>query len=734
MSAVKHASPNAHHRAIGFGTVICFGAVICFAVASLSCSSSPKKVRHPDEQTTTKKQARPRPAAPDPDLAKMPRLIPRRVLFDNPEKTAPRISPNGKLLAYLAPVDGVLNVWVQTVGKNDAHPITQDKYRGIRRFFWAKSSKYILYLQDVGGNENYRLYKVNPATKKTTLLTPKKKVRAGVVALSKRHPKELLITLNKRDPRLFDVYRLNLETGDMTLEAQNPGSVLHWVADYDYQVRGALAMDPKGNQVLLVRKRKKGPGRVKGRTKRRDKRRTKRRDKRRPKDRTVGRAKSRTKGRGDASAWRKLRVWSPLEQGGPVAFTRDGQSILAMGNKDSDKKRLYTIEIKTGEIKEIFSGQKADLAEVEINPDDHKVEAVAVEYKKLRWKPIDPRVKADFAALEKIAAGKVFGIINRSNDDRKWVVGVTADTHPVRFYLYDRNTQKATLLFDSRPKLREYTLASVKPVVIPARDGLQLVSYLTRPPGRTLKKGPLVLFVHGGPWSRNRWAFNSRVQWLANRGYTVLQVNFRGSRGFGKKFLNAGNKEWGRKMQHDLTDAVKWAIAQGRADPKRVAIMGGSYGGYAALAGVTFTPDLYRAAVDIVGPSNIITLLKSVPPYWKPMQAVFRNRVGDIETEREMLEARSPLNHAHKITTPLIIFQGKNDPRVKMKESDQIVQAIRKREGQVRYIVYPDEGHGFRRPPNKLDFYGRTERFLARHLGGRAEPFKPIKGATAVVK
>jgi len=631
----------------------------------------------------------PDPNRPRPEVDKD--LIPRRVIFGNPKKSSLRISPDGSRLSFLAPVKGVMNVWVQTVGKDDAKAVTTDTYRGIRSYFWTPDGKSILYLQDVGGNENYRIYQVALASNKVRLLTPDKDVRAGIVSVSKHHPHTILISMNQRNRRLFDVYRLDLRTGKATLDTQNPGTIISWVADFDFRVRAALAINPQGQKMLLAREDVSKP-------------------------------------------WRTLRTWTPLESGGPSAFTRDGKSIIALGNKGSDKTRLYTLAVSDGKITEIYTNPDADLSSVELNPSDHHIEAVSTEYVKKVWKAIDPKFKADLDALRKLAQGNRFGIADRTHDDQRWVVAVGGPTQPVRYYLYERGAKIFKLLVATRPELKRFRLSPMEPVIIPARDGLKLVCYLTRPSKPFAGKQPLILFVHGGPWSRDKYSYHPWVQWLANRGYVVLQVNFRGSAGFGKRYLNLGNKQWGRNMQNDLTDAVKWAIAKANVDPKRVGIMGGSYGGYAALAGVTFTPNLYRVAVDIVGPSNIITLLKSIPPYWKPLMAIFSTRVGDLKKDHNRLMDQSPLCHADRIKTPLAIFQGANDPRVKIHESDQIVAAIRKRGGRVLYVVYPDEGHGFRREPNRMDFLARTEQFLARHLGGRLQPFAVVRGSTALVR
>jgi dipeptidyl aminopeptidase/acylaminoacyl peptidase len=374
---------------------------------------------------------------------------------------------------------------------------------------------------------------------------------------------------------------------------------------------------------------------------------------------------------------------------------------------------------------------------VVIHPRTHVVQAVSFVAGRTRWVVMDPSVQADFDAIAKLSGGD-FNLINRDDKDATWLVAFTSDRGPIRYYAWDRNAKKGTFLFVHQPKLEGLQLAEIKPVVIKSRDGLDLNSYLTLPVGVTPTKLPMVLFVHGGPWGRDVWGYNPTVQWLANRGYAVLQVNFRASTGYGKKFLNAGNKQWGLKMHEDLIDAVDWAIQQGYADPKKVAIMGGSYGGYAALAGVTFTPGKFCCAVDIVGPSNLKTLLSSIPPYWKPMRSMFDVRMGNVDDPKdaELIKNASPLFKADKIVRPLLIGQGANDPRVNQKESEQIVEAIEKNKGKVTYVLYPDEGHGFARPENRIDFNARTEAFLSGCLGGRAEPLagEVYAGSTAVVR
>ncbi|GAB4315280.1 MAG: S9 family peptidase [Candidatus Zixiibacteriota bacterium] len=611
-------------------------------------------------------------------LAALPPLIPKEVLFGNPERAQARISPDGTMMSYLAPVDNVLNVWVRTIGKEDDRVVTNDTLRGIRTHYWAQDNKHIIYPQDVGGDENWHVYSVDIDSRTTKDLTPFEGVRADLAAIDPNYPDQLLVTMNKRDPTVFDIFNININTGDATLVGQNPGTIVGWIPDNDFKVRGAVAAAADGGFDVLVRDTQD-------------------------------------------EEFRTLLHWGPQDgDGQPYGFTPDGNGLYVADPLGSNVAVLKRIDIKTGEETTIASDPRVDVGGVMIHPTKHHVEAVAFNYDQDRWQIIDSSLVADFEAIRRIHPGE-FSIVSRDLADNTWLVAYSSDVKPTRYYSFDRNTKEGTYLFTTRPALEEYTLAPMKFVEIKSRDGLTLSSYLTLPVGIDPANLPLVLNVHGGPWARDYWGYNPEVQWMANRGYAVLQVNYRGSTGFGKEFLHAGDKEWGRKMQDDLTDAVQWAIDQGYADPQKVAIYGGSYGGYAALAGAAFTPDLYACAVDIVGPSNILTLIESIPPYWEPMMKLFYNRVGDPNTEEEMLKQRSPLFSADKIKIPMLIGQGANDPRVKQAESEQIVAALKANEAYVEYVVYPDEGHGFARPENRLDFYGKTENFLARYLNGRVE-------------
>ncbi|MFZ5787863.1 MAG: prolyl oligopeptidase family serine peptidase [Acidobacteriota bacterium] len=626
--------------------------------------------------------------------AELPPLIPREILVGNPVKATPRISPDGTRLAYLAPSDkGVMNVWVRTIGKTDDVQVTNDTHRGIRIHFWAEDGNHLFYMQDFGGDENFHVYSVDLTSKVVRDLTPFQGIKAANIMTDKNFPNEILVGLNLRDRRVFDMHRIDLTTGAIALDTENPGDVLGWITDSKFQIRGAQAQNPKDASTIL-----------------------------RVRD-------------GKDAAWRDLAVWPFGENGGGADFTADGKAIYAETSIGGDTARLVLLDVATGkELKVIAQDPRVDVGGVIIHPDTKAVQAVGFNYLKNEWTVLDPAIKADFEAIAKIQPGE-FYLSGRDRADQNWIVTFQSDNGPVNWYAYNRAAKKGEFLFSNQPDLAKYTLAPMKPVVITARDGFELVSYLTLPVGAEAKNLPLVLNVHGGPWARDGWGYDPEAQWFANRGYATLQVNFRGSTGFGKKFLNAGNGQWGvGTMQHDLTDAVKWAIDKGIADAKKVCIYGGSYGGYATLAGLVFTPDLYACGVDIVGPSNIKTLLAAIPPYWAPMKRMFTLRVGEVETDEAFNQKISPLFHASNIKVPLIVAQGANDPRVNIREADQIVKAMRDKKLPVTYVVYTDEGHGFARPNNRLDFYGRVDEFLATHLGGRAEPWKQIEGTSADVR
>lgn len=631
-----------------------------------------------------------------PVRAELPPLIPREVLFGNPEKTSPQLSPDGKRLAWLAPdKNNVLQVWVKTVGKNDERIVTDDKKRGIRQFYWAYNNRTLLYLQDRDGDENFHIYGVDLAAGKVSDLTPAPGARADILAIDPNYPDEVLLSLNSRNKQLFDAYRLNLDTGKLKLDTENPGDVGAFFADPKLVVRAAQVTTPDGGTEIRIRSSAAAP-------------------------------------------WKTWLKAGPDEILDFVDFTADGQSAVLRSSLGSNTARAVLRGITKKNEKVLAASNEVDAGEVAIQPKTHLVQAVSFEPGRKSWKVVSPSVQADFDALAKVYDGD-FSIVNRDARDTTWLVAYDADRSPVRYYTWNRAAKKATLLLVSRPKLEGLSLAKMDPVSYTSRDGLKINGYLTTPVGVPARKLPAVLLVHGGPWSRDSWGYDREAQWLANRGYAVLQVNYRGSTGYGKKFLNAGNRQWGLKMQDDLTDGVNWLTGSlGLADEKKVAIFGGSYGGYATLAGLTFTPELYAAGVDIVGPSNLKTLIAAIPPYWKTFRAIFDRRMGNVDESKdaELVKNASPLFRADQIRKPLLIAQGANDPRVNKAVSEQIVSAIEKNGGKVTYVLYTDEGHGFARPENRLDFYARAEKFLADILGGRSEPLPsdPYPGSTAIVK
>jgi dipeptidyl aminopeptidase/acylaminoacyl peptidase len=610
-------------------------------------------------------------------------LIPLPVLFGNPERVSPRISPDGTQLAWIAPDNKVLNVWLAPVSPDtgvrwdEARVITDDADRGIRMFVWAHDGRHLLYLQDTGGDENWRLHDVDLQTMQRRDLTPFDGVRAELIAAERKFPTEILIGLNRDNAELHDVYRLDLVTGELAKEVENPGFVA-WLADSQLQIRAGVAPQPDGGLILMVRD--------------------------------------------DAG-----RPWRPLLEipaddsmtSGPICFSEDSTSLLAISSVGAETGRLVRIDLATGAARVLAEDPHADVSDVHVHPDTREPQIVTLLKDRSEYLVLDPSVADDLAAIRALHSGDPV-IVDGDDADLTWLVSFINDSGPVPYFSYDRASRTGTFLFEHQPALSDYELAPMQPFSFTARDGLTIHGYATFPPGLARTGLPAVLNVHGGPWARDTWGFGSEAQWLANRGYLCLQVNFRGSTGFGKAFVNAGDREWGAAMQDDLTDAVAYAIGQGWADPSRVAIYGGSYGGYAALAGAAFTPDLYCCAVDIVGPSNLKTLIESLPPYWAPMIAMFHRRVGDPATDAQFLWSRSPLSRAGSIRIPLLIAQGANDPRVKQAESEQIVAALEQAGIEHEYMLFPDEGHGFAKPENRLRFYAAAERFLARQMGGRS--------------
>ena len=610
-------------------------------------------------------------------------MIPIEHFYDDPERAAARVSPDGRRLAWIAPADGPLNVWVAPIEGGEPVQVTNDRDRGVRSYSWSRDGARILYLQDTGGDENYHLFaaELDRPDASDRDLTPFDGVKIGVVDVPREDPGHVLISTNRRDRGVFDVERLDLETGAIELVAENPGNVMGWLTDREGRLRAAYAQTPTGDHQVLVRDAEDQPFRV-------------------------------------------LADYANEDSGAPYAFSADGSQLYVGSARDSDLVRLVTLDVATGEERVIDADAEADLGAPIISDRTGQLVGAAYRRDRIVMHALDEAFARDWDRVRQIHPGDPM-IGSTDDDETLWTVGFDDDRDPGATYLFDRRTGASRLLFRSRPWLDPTILAERKPVRITSRDGLTLPSYLTLPVGVDPVGLPTVLYVHGGPWARDSWGWEPTAQFLANRGYAVLQVNYRGSTGFGKSFTHAAEREFAGKMHDDLIDGVDWIVGQGIADPERVAIYGGSYGGYAALVGATFTPGVFAAAISVVGPSNLVTLVRSFPPYWRPLLAgTWFKFVGDPDDPDDLkdLEARSPINKVDQITAPLMVMQGANDPRVKQHESDQIVEALRARGVPVEYIVKADEGHGFVKPENRMDVYRALERFLATHLGGRSNP------------
>jgi len=629
----------------------------------------------------------------------LPPIVDRELFFDNPEISGSQLSPDGTLISFIKPYNGVMNIWVKKFDEpfSAAHPVTADVLRPIRSYFWSRNGKYILYVQDKGGDENFNIYAVDPNGKpaegsevpENRDLTNLKGVRVAIYAVPKTDPDALYIGLNDRDAAWHDLYKMKISTGERTLIRQNSGEdrITGWVFDWDDQLRLANRANTDGSNELL---------------------------------------------RVDKDAFTPIYKTNIFESAYPAAFDKKNEKIYLVTNKgdDVDLTRLVLFDPITLKEEQVEADplNRVDLGDVSMSEVTREIIYTSYqdEHNRIYFK--DKSYEADYNLIMKQLPGTEIYFSRSTADERYWIIGAYSDVDPGTTYLFDRNTKKLTFQYRPRPNIPIENMAQMKPITYKSSDGMEIPAYLTLPKGVEAKNLPLIVFPHGGPWARSGWGFNSYAQFLANRGYAVLDPNFRSSTGYGKKFVDAGNNEWGQKMQDDLTWGVKYLVEQGIADPKRVGIMGGSYGGYATLAGLAFTPDVYACGVSIVGPSNLLTLLNSIPPYWEAGRVVFHTRMGDPNTleGKAQLERQSPLNSASKINAPLLVVQGANDPRVNKHESDQIVVALRERGFPVEYIVAPDEGHGFARPVNNMAMLAAAEKFLAKHLGGRyQESMKP---------
>ncbi len=620
----------------------------------------------------------------------LPPLIDRQLFFGDPEISGAQISPDGQFISFIKPFKGTRNVWVKRTSEpfSAAKPLTNDMKRPVTSYFWSRDGKYILFVQDKGGDENYNVYAVNPAESpaagqdvpQARNLTDAKGVRAIIYDVPRNEPDIMYVGINDRDKAWHDLYKVKISTGERTLLRQNSERVTGWVFDNKGQLRLASRSADNGDTEIM---------------------------------------------RVDDKGFTKVYSCDVFQSCGPIRFHKDNQRVYFLTNKSdqSDLISLVLFDPATGKEEMVESDplNKVDFTGSYFSDltDDLIATIYVDDRRRIYWK--DKNFEADYNWLQKQLPGRQVNFASSSKDENLWIVSGNGDTDPGEVYLFDRKAKKLTSQYRLREQLPREALAEMKPIRYKSSDGLEVPAFLTLPKGVEAKNLPLVVVPHGGPWARDFWGYNSFAQFLANRGYAVLMPNFRGSTGYGKKFINAGNNEWGQKMQDDLTWGVKHLVAQGIVDSKRVAIMGGSYGGYATLAGLTFTPDVYAAGISIVGPSNLITLLNSIPPYWEQIRMLFNKRMGDPRTPegRAQLERQSPLNSADKINKPLLVVQGANDPRVKKAESDQIVVALRERGFPVEYLVAPDEGHGFARPVNNMAMFAAAEKFLAKHIGGR---------------
>jgi dipeptidyl aminopeptidase/acylaminoacyl peptidase len=617
-------------------------------------------------------------------------LIPRSAIFGNPTRAAGRISPDGRHVSWLAPVNGVMNVFVAPAADPGAgRAITRETRRNLQQYFWAPDSQHIIYLQDAGGNENFQAHSVNVRTAEDRNLTPEgQSVRATIQGVSPLRRDVVLVGLNARNPQFFDLYEINYRTGERRLVQENPGYG-GWIVDNQLRPRFATQQVPGGATKVFRRT--------------------------------------------DAGTWAEAFTipTEDLQTTNPIGFNRADNALYWVDSRGRNTAALMRMDPVTGQSTVVAANPRADINNVLMDPRTQEPVAYSVNYLRQEWTPLNGETGADLEYLRSRLQGDV-NIVSITEDASKMVVSASSAEKPATFYLFDRADRNLRLMFETRPDLSNYQLQPMHPVAIPSRDRLDLVSYLTLPPGsdanndgRPERRVPMVLYVHGGPWARDQYGYNAIHQWLSNRGYAVLSVNYRGSTGFGKEFIESAVGQWSEKMHDDLIDSVDWAVGRGVTARDTVAIMGGSYGGYATLVGLTWTPDRFRCGVDLVGPSNLVTLMESFPAYWRPiLQGTFYRHIGDPATPegRARAMAQSPITRVDRIRVPLLIGQGQNDPRVVKAESDQIVAAMKQRNLPVTYVNFPDEGHGFVRPPNSMAFWAITEAFLQPCLGGRVQP------------
>jgi dipeptidyl aminopeptidase/acylaminoacyl peptidase len=599
-------------------------------------------------------------------------LIPLRDFFKNPEKTSYYISPDGKYLSYLASYKNRLNIFIRETGSDKSKRITNESSRDIISYFWGSSER-ILYLQDNKGNENFHLFAVYKDGTGHTDLTPFEDITVMVIDELEDIESEVMIAMNKRNKEIFDAYRLNIETGEMTVEAENPGNISEWFTDHDGKIRAAITTDGV-NSSLLYREN-------------------------------------------DSSPFKTVLTTNFKETVSPTFFTFDNKYVYASSNLNRDKSAIVKFDIAQGkEMELIFEHPEVDVYNLGYSKKRKLLTQISYTTWKRQIEFLDDETKKIYERLTPELGNYEIVIADTNKEEDKFIIRTYSDRSLGSYYYYDKNTNELKKLSDVSPWLQEEDLSEMKPVSFTSRDGLNINGYLSLPPGADPENLPVVLLVHGGPWVRDTWTYSPEAQFLANRGYAVFKVNYRGSTGYGKKFWELSFRQWGRKMQDDLTDGVKWLINRGIADPKRIAIYGGSYGGYAVLAGLTFTPELYACGIDYVGVSNLFTFMKSIPPYWKPYLEMMYEMVGNPEKDKELMHDASPVFHVDKIKAPLFIAQGRMDPRVNVNESNQMVEALKRRGIDVPYMVKDNEGHGFRNEENRFEFYEAMEQFLEKHL------------------
>lgn len=595
--------------------------------------------------------------------------------FKNPEKVQYRISPDGKYISYLAPWEKRLNIFVQEFGKTEARRITSEKDRDLGGYFWASNNR-LLFLKDVGGDENFQLFGVNADGSNLKGLTNFPKVRTQVIDALDDIDDEVIIGMNKRDPQVFDAYRLNIVSGELTMLAENPGNIQGWMTDHDGKLRVAIATDGV-NQSLLFREKEEDPFKV-------------------------------------------IITTNFKESLEPQFFTFDNKRLFCLSNIGRDKSAVVEFDPATGkEVKVLYQNNDYDVSGLNFSRKRKVLTTAIFESWKTERNFFDKDIEAMFKAIREKLPNYEIGISGMNKDENKCIVTAWGDRTMGTYYTYDKESGKLDKLADIAPWIKEEEMAEMKAISFQSRDGLKINGYLTLPLGKEAKNLPMVLLVHGGPWARDSWGFDPEAQFLANRGYAVLQLNYRGSTGYGRKFWEASFKQWGKTMQDDLTDGVNWMVSQGIADKSRVCIYGGSYGGYATLAGLTFTPDVYACGVDYVGVSNLFTFMKTIPPYWKPYLDMFHEMVGDPAKDSLLMASVSPALNADKIKVPLFVAQGANDPRVNKAESDQMVEALRKRGVQVEYLVKDNEGHGFHNEENRMEFYKAMIAFINKNIGDK---------------